>query len=92
MKAHSDSQVNWTALSNTLGHSVLIETMKYAAYYVHHSNGLSKSRVFVMNMKEAKSCYFFVQGTSLNKLISRFGMEYDAEKIRETFNYCVRHT
>lgn len=75
-----------------MGEAVLIETLKMAAYYVNHSNITIKSRPWRINFSEAKSCYLFVQGTGLNVLLSRFGLNYDAEKIQDNFNYCVRRS
>jgi hypothetical protein len=89
-EAAFDSQVrNLVAYANTLGHSVLIETFKGAAYYVNHSGG---SRSKVMSLGEARSCYLFVQGTGLSVLLNHFGMDYDVDRLRGIFNYCVRHS
>ena len=81
------------ALANTMGHSVLVETMKMAAYYVQHSNGVFKGQAFIhRHMKEAKSCFLFVQGTGLEVIINRFGMSYDSEALKHGFNYYLRHS
>ena len=93
MPEPSDSQINeHFAVVNSMGRTVLIETFKMAAFYVQHSgpNQQGHSRMFVAQMREAKSCYAFVQGTGLQLLINNFGMAYDAEKFQDTFNYCVR--
>ena len=94
MSAPLDSQINnHFALVTSMGQSVLIETIKMAAFYVNHSGSYTAhSRSFNMNLKEARSCYVFVQGTGLQVLINRFGLAYDADKIQETFNYCVRRS
>ena len=71
-------------IMNTIGESVLIETLRSAAYFVtRSSNG--------QRFNESSACYLFVQGTGLDVLIQRFHLDYDPEKIRDTFNYCVRH-
>lgn len=89
MKARLDSQIkDHFAVVNSMGQAVLVETLKAAAYYVTHSNG-TKSHAGIQ-FKEAMSCYAFVQGTGLHIIINQFGLDYDAEKIQETFNYCVR--
>ena len=92
MSAPLDSQINdHFAIVNSIGNAVLIETIKMAAYYVNHSGNYSgHSFTFISNMKEAKTCYAFVQGTGLQLLIDRFGLAYHADKIQDTFNYCVR--
>jgi len=82
---------NHFAIVNSLGRTVLVETIRMAAFYVHHSGSyLGHSRSFVMDIKEGKSCFVFVNGTGLQLLINKFGLAYDAEKIMDTFNYCVR--
>jgi len=86
------SSESWLAIVNTMGHSILIETIRSAAFYLVHSNGVPKTRVQVTQFREEKSCYAFVQGTGLNTLLNRLGMSYDADAIRDTFNYCVRHS
>ena len=90
-----DSQVNrLVAYANTLGHSILIETLKMAAYYLSHSNGLQSGFAlpkFKTYMNEAKSCYLFVQGTGLELTLNRFDLNYNAERIRTLFGYMVRH-
>lgn len=84
---------NFVALANTMGHAVLVETLKLAAYYLNHSNGLSfSSRTWQGQLKEARSCYVFMQGTGLEAVINKFDMMYNAETIRDVFNYCVRHS
>ena len=94
MKELSDSQISeHYAIVNTLGHAVLVETLRSAAYYVVHSNGSgSKNWHKTTKIKEAAACYAFVQGSSLQILINRFGFDYNADFIRTTFNYCVRHS
>lgn len=84
------AQPEFWAIINTLGHAALVETLKAAAFYVGHSSQVYHSRSFSLEIREAKSCYFYVQGTGLNMLISRYGLEYDPDAIRNSFNYCVR--
>jgi len=83
---------SFLAIVNTLGHSVLIETLKMAAFYVSHSNNSPNSRMQNLQIREGKMCYAFVQGTGLDILINRFGMSYNSDYIRDQFNYLVRHT
>ena len=82
---------NYIAYANTLGHAVMIETLKMAAYYLSHSNGMqTRSYNIRSNMKEAKSCYLFVQGTGLDLVLEKFGMDYNTNEIRNIFNYMIR--
>lgn len=80
------------AIVNTLGQSVLLETLKMAAYYISHSNGNTRRHDFTVHMSEASSCYAYVQGTGLQILINRFSLAYDADQIRESFNYYIRRS
>ena len=83
----------WIAIINTMGHAVLIETLKSASYYLSHSDMRHcKNRMTTMYIKEARSCYVFVQGTGLDRLIVRLGMDYDPDKLRDGFNYWVRQS
>ena len=84
---------NYIATINTLGHAVLIETLKMAAYYLSHSNGLEHRGInFKATIKEAKSCYVFVQGTGLDVTLNTFGLNYNAGRIKELFNYMARQS
>lgn len=76
-----------------MGHAVLIETIRMAAYYVNHSNGCEVgTTIRLSKIKEAQNCYAYVQGTGLQMIVARFGMDYDTDRIRDTFNYCVRRS
>ena len=91
IEAPLDSETSFIALANTLGHSVLIETLRMASYFISHSNGVTNHyRVTRLYFNEAKSCYYFVQGTGLQSIIDRFGMAYNADSIRDGFNYYIR--
>ena len=92
----SASEINRIAIVNTVGHAVLVETLKMAVYYLSHSNGLSHTgdygRNFKTEMNEARSCYLFVQGTGLEITINDFDLNYNPDRIRSMFNYLVRHS
>lgn len=82
---------NHFAMMNSVGQAVLVETMREAAFYVTHSNqSTTNSRSWRIRISEARSCYIFVQGTGLGVLLHRFGLDYDPDKLQNTFNYCVR--
>jgi len=80
-------------MTNTLGESILVETLRSAAYFLTHSGNEFKPKHHITRhfLQESRYCYFFVQGTGLDLLIKRFHLEYDPEQIRQTFNYCARH-
>jgi len=92
IKAHFDSQVNeHFAVVNSLGRTVIIETVRSAAFYITHSDNTKKhGKNFNTELKEAQSCFMFIQGSGLQVLINRFGLAYNADHLRDTFNYCVR--
>lgn len=81
-------------LTNTLGESVLVETLKSAAYFVMHSANFQTKRYETKNnFLEARYCYFFVtQGTGLERLIQRFHLGYDPDALRSNFQYYLRHS
>ena len=68
---------------NTLGMSVLTETLRTAskAQFVEERS----------NTTEAQRCFLFVQGSGLNKLMVKFGLDYDADHLRSGFNYFYEH-
>ena len=92
----SVSDVSYIAQVNTLGHAVLVETIKMAVYYLNHSNGLANgfnhSKNFRSEINEARSCYMFVQGTGLQVTLNSFDLNYNADRIKYLFNYLVRHS
>lgn len=77
-------------LASTMGQSILIETLRSAAYYACNSNNHPTEKKMVARYKEASSCFLFVQGTGLEELIQSYCMDYDADKLREGFSYCLR--
>lgn len=88
----SDS-LSYLLIANTMGHSVLIETLRMAAYYVNHSTRVSmKSHSQITFFHEAQECFAFVQGTGLDILLMRYGLDYDPEALRGSFNYCVKRS
>lgn len=90
----SEEELVHILMTNTLGESVLVATLKSASFFyassVNHSNPKhERSKRF---LQEARYCYYFVQSTGLDMLIQRFHLGYDPEQIRGIFNYCVRHS
>jgi len=64
-------------LMNTLGMSVLLETLYSAASYVpRHSQ-----------KADSYKCFLFVQGSGLEKLLDCYLLDYDANIIRNGFNW-----
>ena len=81
-------------MMNTIGESILVETLKSAAYFITRSNGTfqPKHHVTKSYLQEAGYCYFFVQGTGLDLLIHRYRLDYNPDELRNTFNYYAKHT
>ena len=89
--SQSTLKVDYFILINSMGEGMLIETMKMAAYYLKHSSRtLFKDRHQKAFYREGSSCYAFMQGSALEIAINRLGLDYDAEKLRDGFNYCSR--
>ena len=93
-QALSNSEIRFLAIASTIGHSIVLETLKMAAYYLQHSNGTTfKSPFWNREFRsEARSCYFFIQGTGLDILLDQYGMAYNPDQIRSGFNYYIRHS
>lgn len=71
-------------MTNTIGLSILSETLMTAARIVFESTGKIKK-------SEATLCYLWVQGTGLDKLLVNYELDYDADAIRTGFNYYMKH-
>lgn len=79
-------------LKTTLGESVLIETIRCAAYFISRSsNPISNHYELKNHFEEGRSCYFFLQGTGLEALVEYYELNYNPYDIRAGFNYLVRH-
>ena len=85
----SDS-LDFVAIINTMGHAVLIETIRMAAFYVAHSDSTHNSKTWNLKIREAKSCYAYVTGTGLEIIVDKFGLEYNPDRLRNDFRYCIR--
>lgn len=81
-------------LATTMGESILVETLRSAAYFVTRSanNFQPKHHVTRELLREARNCYFFIQGTGLDELIATYSLDYDPEIIRQGFNFYVRQS
>ena len=80
-------------LMSTLGHGMLVETLKMAAFFIGNSSRTAfKSRVTQSRFREAEGCYFFVQGSGFQKAINKFGLDYDADILRSGFNHYIRRS
>ena len=70
-------------MMHTLGLSILSQVFKTAAWGTF---SVSQSK-----RKECHDCYAWIQGSGLDIHLQRFGLYYDAEQLRESFNYMIKH-
>ena len=79
---------------NTLGEAVLVETLRSAAYFFQHSSkGIYRSSHYRDQnlLMEGRQCYIFIQGTGLDILIEGYNLDYNANYLRDRFNYILTH-
>ena len=67
-------------LANTIGISILAETMKAASFLFTHTNGHSAKK-----LQEARACFAFIKGTGMELIIEDYGLGYDADRLRYSF-------
>ena len=78
---------------NTIGEAVLCETLRSAAYYfVRSCHGVTTSTSYFKRnlLTESKQCFMFIQGTGLDIILESYNLDYDADKLRQSFNYYLR--
>ena len=81
---------------NTLGLSILTETLKSAAFYMsntlHHVNQCTKfyTSHFNSEMKEGSECLAFIQGTGLELILERYCLDYNPDKLRDKFFHIMK--
>lgn len=75
-------------MMNTLGLSILEQTFKMAENFVYMKTNSSNRNS--NNYHENKDCYAFIQGTSLELFLGRYHLNYDADELRDGFNYYIR--
>src|SRR3990167_5021090 len=78
---------------NTMGESILVETLRSAAYFVMRSGNFCSHRPETVKFfKKSRHCYFFMQSTALDVLIRTYDLCYDPEELRQDFHYLVTHS
>jgi len=75
---------------NTIGMSVLCESLKEASYYFTGS-GETGRPLSSSNKKNCKESLMFVQGTGLERMLNCYNLAYSGTKIRETFFTIFEH-
>jgi len=83
-------------MMNTLGMEVLIHTFRDASHlftrtlgYTVHPALLPKNKLD-RYLRESKESYLFIQGTGLELAIQFYQLDYDAERLRNCFNYLYK--
>jgi len=92
------SQVVMLLQVNTLGVSILAESLRSAAFFIKNTNHLVDSnhysRTWVYeyksHMKDGRESLAFINGTGLEIMLDSFYLDFDAEKIRKGFFYIMR--
>ena len=67
-------------LANTIGMSVLMETLKDASYALNYTSGARLDKVI-----DAHDSLAFIQGTGLDLMLYYYKLDYNAENIRMSF-------
>ena len=83
---------------NTLGMSVLTETIKSAAFYMNNTYHMieeakfNKSYVshFKMDMREGRQSLAFINGTGLEIMLDSYCLDFNADRLRSGFFYLMR--
>jgi len=68
-------------LFTTLGLGAITSAFEEAAMFYTWTNGYFGKK----NMKIAQEALAFIQGTSLEIAIKTYGLDYDADSLRQTF-------
>ena len=71
---------------NRIGVGVLTEALKSAEYYLTHSNGTSIKR-----LKQSAQSFMFVRGTGLEVIINYYHLNYNTDKLKNSFFSLVGH-
>lgn len=78
------TQLVMVLLTNTIGMSILIETLRTASHaFIHTHNWKNKRTV------ESEKCFAWVQGTGLDIFLHKYDLAYDPDKLRDSFNYLI---
>jgi len=87
--ALTESHAQILILINTIGASILVETLRDAAYFFTHSSR-SLTHHEKIHFRETQSAYAFVTGTGLDIFLSRYYLDYNAQKLRDLFPYYAK--
>ena len=90
----SKQVIQYMLMANTLGHSILIEVFNSAVTYYAYSSGFGTNGHYASPRRrvilEGSSCFAFIQGTGLDLLLERQCMDYNPERLRQGFQWCLK--
>ena len=73
-------------MANTIGLSILSETLHSASFLFVHSNGdIPKKGYLRQEYNDARASMAFIQGTSLEIFLHSYELNYNAEELRRVF-------
>lgn len=83
MAKDPDPFIAHAMLVNTIGLSIIVESLSEAYYFLkHNSSTTAKIR---NKAEECRDAFLFIQGTGLDMVIHQYGCGYDPHEIRTTF-------
>ena len=81
------SDQTFILLLNTMGVSIILEVFRSASI-IFLKDYVEKPRT--EDLVESRKCLSFIEnGTGLEKLIKDYGLNYDADRLRDTFHWVV---
>lgn len=84
----SIDEITQVLFLNTLGLSILTETIRMASYWTQTNNCYKSGHCSSTNRREARSCFAFIQGTGLDLFLKEYQLGYDSDRLRDAFyNY-----
>jgi len=72
-------------MANTIGMTILRNELRSASYIFVYSGGKENWRNGIHSVNECSDSLAFIQGTGLEILMSYYHLEYDPDKVRNTF-------
>lgn len=80
VEANGRGFFSYTQIAKSILQNALVE----AAYMFVHTDG-RLSREKLTALEASKQAFVFISGTGLEIMLEEYGLDYDAEKIRENF-------
>ena len=84
MTGNGNGEVALLLWANTIGLSIISETLRSAAMFILNTNA------YIYKVREYRESYAFVQGTGLDMVMQQYGLNYDPDELRNGFNSYLR--